>query len=112
MLCWKQHATSTLDISFARSLCTRNMLNLLHSESNAPIRTPQTFAITIVGIVVFAFVYRLAFDPLRDIPGPFLARLSRLWELQQVIDGNWHQKVIKLHQKYGMLFPEIPIFGC
>lgn len=81
------------------------MLDLLQAEGNLVVRLAQILAISIAGISLFTFIHRLAFDALRDIPGPFLGRFTRLWELQQVISGDWHQKVIKLHKKYGIGLP-------
>ncbi|VUC31300.1 unnamed protein product [Clonostachys rosea] len=35
------------------------------------------------------------------IPGPFLARFTRLWEFVAVLRGNSHLEYIRLHNKYG-----------
>ncbi|CAG7930638.1 unnamed protein product [Penicillium olsonii] len=40
---------------------------------------------------------------LQDIPGPGLARYSRLWKLYSVWKGNQHHVEIDLHRKYGSL---------
>ncbi|KAF4458285.1 Cytochrome P450, partial [Fusarium albosuccineum] len=42
-------------------------------------------------------------SPLRNIPGPFLARFSRLWYLYQSYAGNFHLKNIELHRKHGRI---------
>ena len=48
------------------------------------------------------YVYWLAFrDPLRDIPGPFLARITRLWKFYLVWKGSAHLDYVKLHDLYG-----------
>ncbi|KAJ5986621.1 hypothetical protein N7451_010986 [Penicillium sp. IBT 35674x] len=39
--------------------------------------------------------------PLRDVPGPFWARFSRLWYLHAVSRGDFHKINVGLHQKYG-----------
>lgn len=42
-------------------------------------------------------------DPLRVVPGPFLARFTRLWYLVETIRGRGHETICRLHQKHGML---------
>lgn len=46
-------------------------------------------------------LFRLLNDPLRDIPGPFLARLTRLWLFNRVRERHIEREQIKLHQQYG-----------
>jgi hypothetical protein len=40
-------------------------------------------------------------DPLRSVPGPFLARFTRLWYLRKVWRGDFEKTNIALHKKYG-----------
>lgn len=40
-------------------------------------------------------------DPLRHLPGPFIARFTRLWYLYQIHQGRFEQVNIELHRKYG-----------
>lgn len=40
---------------------------------------------------------------LRDIPGPRIAKYTRLWKLHSVWKGDHHQTEIALHKKYGPL---------
>ncbi|KAJ5962596.1 pisatin demethylase [Penicillium viridicatum] len=40
---------------------------------------------------------------LRDIPGPELAKYTRLWKLNSVWKGNHHNTAIDLHRKHGAL---------
>ena len=42
-------------------------------------------------------------DPLRSIPGPFLARFTRLWLAYQIWKGEFQLVNIALHKKYGSL---------
>ncbi|KAF4832790.1 Pisatin demethylase [Colletotrichum tropicale] len=56
-------------------------------------------------IITFSLIlYRIVAavrDPLRKVPGPFLARFTRLWLLREYI-GPHHEKTnIELHKKYG-----------
>lgn len=41
------------------------------------------------------------FDPLRKIPGPFLARFTRLWLLRKYSRGDFQKTNVELHKKYG-----------
>lgn len=63
-----------------------------------------------IGIVFVLFfygtaltVYRLYFSPLAGFPGPKLAAATEWYEFyyQLVRDGQWGNKVEKLHEKYG-----------
>ncbi|KAF9890027.1 hypothetical protein FE257_006707 [Aspergillus nanangensis] len=57
------------------------------------------------GLLVTYFVldalYQVFLSPLRKIPGPWLARVSRLYKVWRVYDGGVHHKDIAAHQKYG-----------
>lgn len=44
---------------------------------------------------------RAAASPLRSIPGPLLARFSRLWYFNRVRKGQFEWDNINLHRKYG-----------
>lgn len=46
-------------------------------------------------------LFAAATSSLRSIPGPFWARFTRLWYLQSLAQGNFHQVNIELHRKYG-----------
>ncbi|GMG08430.1 unnamed protein product [Aspergillus oryzae] len=50
---------------------------------------------------VVPFLYNLFFSPLRNVPGPFWARFTILWEFSQLMKGRSHEEYIKLHKKYG-----------
>jgi hypothetical protein len=46
-------------------------------------------------------IYQVYFHPLRDIPGPFLAKLTRWWQAYEVWAGAAEKTEIALHEKYG-----------
>ncbi len=61
-------------------------------------------------IVAFAFlplfyvihlVYSSFTSPLRSVPGPFLARFTKLWYFWHVSQGHFEQVNLDLHRKYG-----------
>jgi hypothetical protein len=50
--------------------------------------------------IVFLLV-QFALDPLRDIPGPLLARFTRFWYFLEIYKGSFERSNIELHKKYG-----------
>ena len=49
--------------------------------------------------------FRAVSSPLGGIPGPFLARFTRFWELREIYKGEFEKTNIKLHKKYGNSSP-------
>ncbi|KXT14609.1 hypothetical protein AC579_3660 [Pseudocercospora musae] len=56
-------------------------------------------ALAVVGLLCPLF--RAATTPLKDIPGPFLARFTRLWFFRSIWNGHAHLDNIALHRKYA-----------
>ena len=54
-----------------------------------------------LGLVVARAVYRRYFTSIRDIPGPFLASFSHLWQVYQLWKGHIEEETIRLHKKHG-----------
>lgn len=48
-------------------------------------------------------ILRAVRSPLRSVPGPFLARFSRLWYFKALNDGNFQDTNIELHRRHGRL---------
>lgn len=46
-------------------------------------------------------LYQALFGPLKDIPGPFLARFTRLSFLRSIYSGQAHWEEIALHRKHA-----------
>lgn len=53
------------------------------------------------GIYTVYILLRALLDPLRDVPGPFLARFTRWWYFFEVYKGNYELRNIELHNKHG-----------
>ncbi|EXA30590.1 hypothetical protein FOVG_18046 [Fusarium oxysporum f. sp. pisi HDV247] len=53
-------------------------------------------------------LYTLFLSSLRNVPGPFLARLTRLWEVRNVTTGNIHNIMVNLHKKHGPIVRVAP----
>lgn len=61
---------------------------------------PLLFAVPVIYYVVTSILSIFA-PGLRSIPGPFLAKFSRLWNLRMVASQYLHLKQIEAHEKYG-----------
>lgn len=59
--------------------------------------------VVLVTIIVLTVIRRRFFSPIRSIPGPFWASISRLWHLKQVASGKQNLKLIEQHDKHGMV---------
>lgn len=68
-----------------------------------------------LGILAVCFLY-IAFapllSPLRSVPGPFLARFTRLWFLFRVWRGRFDLDIIALHKRYGSIVRFGPSHYC
>lgn len=65
--------------------------------------SPLLDQVLLAGLVSFIGyrLYRAAVNPLRSIPGPFLARFSRLWYMAAIHKGDFEKQNIKLHREHG-----------
>lgn len=68
---------------------------------SSPTINTITITITTLVFVVVVIVLRSLLTPLRNVPGPFLARFSRLWYLIHILKGNWEKVDVELHRRYG-----------
>ena len=62
----------------------------------------------LVGIFLYSAIYLLVralyrayATPLRNVPGPWLAKYSRLWQLYAVYSRRFEKTNIQLHHQYG-----------
>ncbi|PKY06141.1 pisatin demethylase [Aspergillus campestris IBT 28561] len=70
-------------------------MTLLYIALSGPI-----LFVTVVAVVAHR-LYGFIHDPLRRVPGPWLARFTRLWELVQICGGHFEQINLDLHRRYG-----------
>lgn len=68
----------------------------------------QSFSTYMFEVIVYAaslaasmVVYRSLFHRLCAYDGPFLARLSKLWHVAQIIDSRNHVLLSRMHRDYG-----------
>lgn len=71
--------------------------------SSLPIIPALLLCVAVGAIYLFIapFISESTKSSLRRLPGPFAARLSRLWYLRAVSTGQFHYINIELHRKYG-----------
>ncbi|KIV79764.1 hypothetical protein PV11_07309 [Exophiala sideris] len=86
---------------------------LTMSDRVTPFDSPRSLAIVVVvGTLVFLllakYIRRLFFMTPKSVPGPLLARVSRLWYLIQVRRGDWHKVIMHQHRKYGPIVRMAP----
>ncbi|OOF96477.1 hypothetical protein ASPCADRAFT_144945 [Aspergillus carbonarius ITEM 5010] len=63
--------------------------------------TIPTLSAAALGLILAVFVRRALSD--RDIPGPVLARYTRLWYMWQMMKGDFQYTNIRLHQDHGKI---------
>lgn len=63
--------------------------------------SPITLSIVLPAGVLIYDLLQYLLDPLRSLPGPFLARFSRLWYFFELYKGSFEETNIELHKKYG-----------
>lgn len=69
----------------------------------------MNFSLFITGLLAFItahllyVIYSQITSPLHKIPGPYIARFTRLWYFNRVRPGKFHHENIELHQKYGLI---------
>lgn len=49
----------------------------------------------------YLLVFNYLLDPLRSVPGPFLARFTRWWYFFAVWKGDFERMNVELHKKHG-----------
>lgn len=59
--------------------------------------------ISIVGLLIVHILHVRYNTPLRRVPGPFLASLTRLWKVWTIFTTRQELNLYDLHQKYGEL---------
>lgn len=81
---------------------------LLRSYSTRYVENATSMGVFLVGCFLLSLwisilVYRILFHPLKKFPGPFNAKISKIWALKQAAKTNlkWYQVDSDLHQKYG-----------
>jgi hypothetical protein len=80
----------------------------LFQQAVLPFTILSLFIPVLLATVACWILYTRLFHPLRHIPGPFLASITRLWYVQQIRLSTWPQKNRELHARYGPLVRTAP----
>ncbi|KAK1842043.1 cytochrome p450 pisatin [Colletotrichum chrysophilum] len=77
------------------------MILPIHGLEGRPL-PPLWWAIPFAAFAVLLYrIISAVRDPLRHIPGPFLARFTRLWLFRQYYRADYEKTDRRLHEKYG-----------
>lgn len=71
----------------------------------------RILTVAFLGVLTLSVLYifkQRVLSPLGKVPGPWLASVSPLWRVYCVARGDWHDKIIKLHRRYGKWYPICP----
>jgi hypothetical protein len=67
-------------------------------------RFSPTALLLIVAVLALGQVLSARYlNPLRKIPGPWLASVTKLWKVHKTLQERMERENIRLHQKYGRL---------
>lgn len=75
-----------------------------YHETSIRTATTSTLSLMVVflaGIFSSLLIYRLFFNPLNAVPGPFFARISKFDSVIRNVKRDGHHQLLQLHQKYG-----------
>jgi cytochrome P450 len=75
------------------------LIEKLHLDS--PWRVGIAALSTLLAAPFTLFAYRRYLSPLRSIPGPFWASVTRLWHIRVILRGDQNLELIRLHDQYG-----------
>lgn len=67
------------------------------------LRTTSMLLLALLVVVLANVLFRICFHPLAKIPGPRLAKITRLWQSWRYYRGTWHDDILQLHGRYGPL---------
>ena len=54
-----------------------------------------------LSLVVFRTIYRAYFTSLHNVPGPRLAKFTRLWLAKAIYSRQYHKISTQIHRQYG-----------
>ncbi|KAF4636467.1 hypothetical protein G7Y89_g1609 [Cudoniella acicularis] len=77
------------------------MLQLFFPPSLSPLQVLVAILTLICVTSTVKFIYNVFFHPLREYPGPFLSRATRLIWAYHAFNGNIPYYVARLHERYG-----------
>jgi len=76
---------------------------LVGENAYIDLTNPLLWSVLLPTVLLAYVVYQTTFHPLAKVPGPFWAKLSRLWMVRRSRDGDMHRRMIALHERLGPL---------
>jgi hypothetical protein len=73
-----------------------------------PVVAVLALPLILVALELLWIIYARNFHPLADIPGPWLASVSRLWVMRRLKAGDMDKVQRNLHRRYGPLIRIAP----
>jgi cytochrome P450 len=70
-------------------------------EGCAPYANPGSILTLVLVTLLTVAIKRRYFSPLSDIPGPFLASITRFWEIRTLLQGDSVNAIYDLHRRHG-----------
>ena len=80
----------------------------LSAVLTATVSYKHCFLILLFGLLLLSYIYGRFRPGLSRIPGPPLARWTKLWRLYDVYKGQSHHTAIRLHLDHGPLVRVAP----
>lgn len=79
------------------------MLTTMPLLANAEAIVVFRRALPVAPVIFLAawILYCVFLHPLRNIPGPFLAKFIEAWRTVRYYRGGWHKDILDLHRTYG-----------
>ena len=69
---------------------------------NALATPPVALSVAIVAATAYV-IYQTVFSPLARVPGPFVAKLTKLYLVYLERSGRGHRMLMELHRKHGVV---------
>lgn len=106
-----QKRCSCFFVAWTRKVCKLVIMTLIAVPVvSAFLDIRGLWALVLVGLLIVRAILRRYWTPIRDIPGPFLASFSKLWQVYQLWKGHIEEELIQLHKKHGTI-PRVCIFA-
>lgn len=97
------HAARTLRCYLLLAVLVLCMeMTLLPGEFGKALMSASTIIFTYVAVLfVTIFTYRVFFHPLRLLPGPRMAAVSKFWNVVKAADSSNYRLMEQMRKKYG-----------
>lgn len=102
-VCRQSFYKTSFTISVALGLSQRADSTLSSLFTMRFVLSLEILGLLVLGYSLVWIIYVRLFHPLKHIPGPFWASVSRLWMVHRIRQGDMEVVQRKLHERYGPL---------